>query len=137
MEIQVHLFANLADYGPPAARGGAARVELPEGATVRDLLARLRIPDEGPRLLLVNGRDVDAARRSRRRRRGRAPALWSARGITTGLPDDVAGGGDRGARAPGLPAPLRGARGAVPARPGPAWRAMIHSIHSILWTGSA
>ena len=60
MEIQVRLFANLAAYGPPAARGEAARVELPEGATVRDLLARLRIPDEGPRLLLVNGRDADA-----------------------------------------------------------------------------
>ena len=61
MEIQVRLFANLAAYGPPAARGGAARVELPEGATVRDLLARLRIPDEGPRLLLVNGHDVEAS----------------------------------------------------------------------------
>ena len=60
MEIEVHLFANLADYGPPGARGGAARVELPEGATVRDLLRRLRIPDEGPRLFLVNGRDVDS-----------------------------------------------------------------------------
>ena len=61
MEIQVRLFANLAEYGPPGARGGAACVELPEGATVRDLLARLRIPDEGPRLLLVNGHDVEAS----------------------------------------------------------------------------
>jgi sulfur carrier protein ThiS len=60
MEIQVRLFANLAAYAPPEARGGAARVELPEGATVWDLLARLRIPDEGSWLLLVNGRDVEA-----------------------------------------------------------------------------
>lgn len=63
MEVEVHLFANLADYGPPGTRGGAARVELPAGATVRDLLHRLRIPDEVPRLLLVNGRDVESTAR--------------------------------------------------------------------------
>ena len=63
MEVEVHLFANLADYGPPGARGGAARVELPEGATVQDLLRRLRIPDEIPRLLLVNGRDAEPTAR--------------------------------------------------------------------------
>jgi sulfur-carrier protein len=61
VEVDVRLFANLADYGPPGARGGAARVEMPDGATVRDLLHRLRVPDEVPRVLLVNGRDVDLA----------------------------------------------------------------------------
>ena len=60
VEVQVRLFANLAEYGPPSTRGGAGRVELPEGATVADLLARLGVPDEGPRLLLVNGRDAEA-----------------------------------------------------------------------------
>jgi sulfur-carrier protein len=65
VEIEVRLFANLAEYGPSAARGGAARLELPEGATVRDLLSRLAIPDEAPRILLVNGRDVDATARLR------------------------------------------------------------------------
>ena len=59
MEVVVHLFANLADYGPPGARGGTARVELPEGATLGDLLCWLRIPDELPHLLLVNGHDVE------------------------------------------------------------------------------
>ena len=63
VEVEVHLFANLADYAPPGARGGSARVELSEGATVRDLLRRLRIPDEAPRLLLVNGHDVEPAAR--------------------------------------------------------------------------
>jgi sulfur carrier protein ThiS len=65
VEIEVRLFANLAEYGPPAARSGAARLELPEGATVHDLLGRLAIPDEASRLLLVNGRDVDASARLR------------------------------------------------------------------------
>jgi molybdopterin converting factor small subunit len=63
VEVQVRLFANLADYGPSEARGGAARVELLEGATLADLLRRLRVPDEIPRLLLVNGRDADPTTR--------------------------------------------------------------------------
>ena len=63
VEVEVHLFANLADYGPPGIRGGTARVELPEGATVGDLLHRLRIPDEVPHLLLVNGHDVESTAR--------------------------------------------------------------------------
>jgi sulfur carrier protein ThiS len=59
MEVEVHLFANLADYRPPGARTGPVRVELPAGATLHDLLRQLRIPDEVPCLLLVNGRDVE------------------------------------------------------------------------------
>jgi sulfur-carrier protein len=59
MEVEVHLFANLAEYRPPGGGAGPARVELPAGATLYDLLRRLRIPDEIPRLLLVNGRDVE------------------------------------------------------------------------------
>lgn len=63
MEVEVHVFANLADYGPPELRRGAARIELPDGATLRDLLRRLNIPDELPRVLLVNGRDADPTAR--------------------------------------------------------------------------
>jgi sulfur carrier protein ThiS len=57
--VEVHLFANLADYGPPGAREGRARIALPVGATLHDLLRHLGIPDELPRLLLVNGQDVE------------------------------------------------------------------------------
>ena len=59
MEVVVQLFANLADYGPPGSRGRAVRVDLPEGATVGELLRRLRIPEETSRILLVNGHDAD------------------------------------------------------------------------------
>jgi sulfur carrier protein ThiS len=59
VEVEVRLFANLADYGPPGACRGVARLELPEGARLCDLVDRLRIPDDLPRLLLVNGRDVE------------------------------------------------------------------------------
>jgi len=63
VEVEVHLFANLADYRPPGAREGVARVELPAGSTLHELLRRLRIPDELPRLLLVNGHDVEPTAR--------------------------------------------------------------------------
>lgn len=65
MEVEVHLFANLAAYGPPGPRRGAFRVALPAGATVGDLLQELRIPDEVPRLLLLNGLDAAPTARLR------------------------------------------------------------------------
>jgi sulfur carrier protein ThiS len=58
MHIEVHLFANLADYLPPGGQGGTVRLELPEGATLRDLLRELRVPPELPGLLFVNGQDA-------------------------------------------------------------------------------
>jgi molybdopterin converting factor small subunit len=62
VEVEVRLFANLADYGPPRG-GGPVRVVVPVGATVQDLLERLRIPEGIPRLLLVNGQDSDPTTR--------------------------------------------------------------------------
>jgi sulfur carrier protein ThiS len=65
VEVEVHLFANLADYGPPGGQRGAVRVEVPEGARLHDLMERLRIPNEVPRLLLVNGREAEPTARLR------------------------------------------------------------------------
>ena len=64
VEVEVHLFANLADYGPPAHRG-TARVELPEGASVRDLVRPAPHPGRGA---------APPARERPRRRADRAPA---------------------------------------------------------------
>ena len=63
MKIEVRLFADLADYRPPGARGDAATLDLPENATVADVVRRLALPDDLPRLMLVNGRDADAGHR--------------------------------------------------------------------------
>jgi molybdopterin converting factor small subunit len=60
VKIEVRLFANLAAYLPSGARRDAATVEVPEPATVGDVARRLRIPDDLPRLVLVNGRDATA-----------------------------------------------------------------------------
>lgn len=58
MRIEVRLFATLADYLPAAGRGEGAALELPDGATLGDVVRRLGIPDDVPRLMLVNGMDA-------------------------------------------------------------------------------
>jgi sulfur carrier protein ThiS len=63
--IEVRLFANLARYLPPGAQGGGARMEVPDDATVADVVGRLAIPADVPGLLLVNGVEASADRRLR------------------------------------------------------------------------
>lgn len=58
VKIEVRLFANLADYLPAASPGEPSTIDLPDGATVDELVARLALPGELPRLLLVNGSDA-------------------------------------------------------------------------------
>jgi hypothetical protein len=56
--VEVRLFANLARYLPPLAvtqPGGSARLDVPDDATVADVVRQLAIPAELPGLFLVNG----------------------------------------------------------------------------------
>jgi molybdopterin converting factor small subunit len=55
--IEVRLFANLAEYLPRGTPGAAVTLDLPEGASVDDVLRHLAIPAELPCLTLVNGRE--------------------------------------------------------------------------------
>jgi len=63
VDVEVRLYAKLADYLPPAGRGSGATLTLPEGATVGEVLRALAIPPALPRLLLVNGVDAHPDRR--------------------------------------------------------------------------
>lgn len=54
MLVRVELFLHLRRFGPRDA--GPHDVELPEGATVADLLERLGIPAEVRSIALVGGR---------------------------------------------------------------------------------
>lgn len=58
----MRLFATLAAYLPPGARGDSVTLEVPEGTTVVQLLQRLAIPAETSALAVVNGHEVDEAR---------------------------------------------------------------------------
>jgi molybdopterin converting factor small subunit len=54
MRVQVRLFANLRERLPDAERGQGA-VELPDGASLLDLIQHLEIPDRQAQMVLVNG----------------------------------------------------------------------------------
>lgn len=56
MNVDVALFAYLADYQPDGAGGRHARVfDLPAGTLVSDVIASIGLPDQ-PRIVFVNNR---------------------------------------------------------------------------------
>ena len=58
MRVEVRLFATLARYLPPGSREGATTIDIPDGATVRELARGLGVPPDLERVILVNGRDA-------------------------------------------------------------------------------
>jgi molybdopterin converting factor small subunit len=55
MKVDVALFAYLSQYQPDGQGGRHARpLELPDGATIGDLIEVLELPDE-PRVVFANG----------------------------------------------------------------------------------
>ena len=59
MIIHLALFAHLSKYQPDGQGGREARlIDVADGATVGELIARLGLPD-GPRVVLLNGRHAD------------------------------------------------------------------------------
>ncbi|MCK5551511.1 MAG: MoaD/ThiS family protein [Deltaproteobacteria bacterium] len=55
MEIEVKLFATLRDYLPKGSGQFSCTVAVNSTDTVRDVLKKLKIPDEIPKIILVNG----------------------------------------------------------------------------------
>jgi sulfur carrier protein len=55
MEIEVKLFATLRDYLPKGSDRFSCKVEVDEFARVQDILSRLSIPEEMPKIILING----------------------------------------------------------------------------------
>ena len=56
MLVRAKLFATLARHLPGTRPGATIEVDLPEGATVADLLAKLHVPLAEARMFFVNGR---------------------------------------------------------------------------------
>ena len=65
MTVEVRLFATLARYLPPDSKAGAAVVELPDQATIADLIQRLGVPRDLECVVLLNGANVDTDARLR------------------------------------------------------------------------
>lgn len=58
MRVTVRLYASLAKYEPRGNRGAPIPVDLPDGATVADLLAHLGIPREHARMIVSDDEQI-------------------------------------------------------------------------------
>ena len=55
MEIEVKLFATLRDYLPKGSGRFSCKMEVDGSTRVQDILSRLKIPEEIPKIILING----------------------------------------------------------------------------------
>jgi sulfur-carrier protein len=55
MEIEVKLFATLRDYLPQGSSRFSCKMEIDDHTRVQDILAKLKISEEMPKIILVNG----------------------------------------------------------------------------------
>lgn len=55
MEIEVKLFATLRDYLPKGSGRFSCKMEIDGRTRVEDILARLNIPEDMPKIILING----------------------------------------------------------------------------------
>lgn len=59
IEIEVRLYATLHKYSPEAGIGEAVILQMPEGASLADLLVRLGVPESEMKTAFVNNRPQD------------------------------------------------------------------------------
>ncbi len=55
MKIELRLYASLKKYLPDQSDGTASILEVKEGTTVREVLTRLGIPLDAPKIIFLNG----------------------------------------------------------------------------------
>ncbi len=55
MEIEVKLFATLRDYLPKGSGRFSCRMEIGGHTRVQEILTKLNIPEEIPKIILING----------------------------------------------------------------------------------
>jgi sulfur carrier protein len=55
MEVEVKLFATLRDYLPKGSGRFSCKMEVDGHTRIQDILVRLNIPEEIPKIILVNG----------------------------------------------------------------------------------
>jgi molybdopterin converting factor small subunit len=55
MDIEVKLFATLRDYLPKGSDRFSCKMAVDDHTRVKDILERLKIPEEIPKIILING----------------------------------------------------------------------------------
>jgi len=58
MKITLRLYATLQDYLPPGTPGNQVELDLPEGATITEVLESLSVPLALAHIVMVKGRHV-------------------------------------------------------------------------------
>ena len=79
MKITFKLFASLTDYLPPSREPGtnAVDIDVPEAATIGEIVAPFNLPTKLVHLVLVNGIFVPPQERAERRlSEGDVLAIW-------------------------------------------------------------
>ena len=61
IRVTVKLFATLRKHLPPGATDGTVIVEVPDGATVTDVMGRLGIPTEHTKMIVSGDRHLEAS----------------------------------------------------------------------------
>ena len=55
MEVKVKLFSTLRDYLPKDSDGKSCQIEIDEKTTIEQILTQMNVPEEIPKIILVNG----------------------------------------------------------------------------------
>jgi len=55
VKVELHLYASFKSHLPDKCGGNPCIMEIPEGTTIRELLSRLNIPPEAPKVIFLNG----------------------------------------------------------------------------------
>ncbi len=58
MTVEIQLLATFSSYLPPGSRGRKCTLEVPEGTTVGEVITRLGLPADYPKIILRNGMNV-------------------------------------------------------------------------------
>ena len=59
MEIEVRLFATLQEYLPKGGSRYSSKLRVGRGNTIKNVLNKLKIPKKIPKLLFLNGKQVN------------------------------------------------------------------------------
>jgi len=55
MKVELYLYASFKSHLPEKSFGNSCVLEIEEGTTVRELLSKLAIPAEAPKVIFLNG----------------------------------------------------------------------------------
>ncbi|MBP1774752.1 MAG: ThiamineS protein [candidate division NC10 bacterium] len=60
MKVEIALYATLSKYLPPGSEQRKAMIAARDGATAREIMLQLGIPQDYPNILLVNGKQANS-----------------------------------------------------------------------------